>query len=363
MAFVGGSLQPPPFLGIGTTATTTATAAAAARPARCCWVAPRPTAASFAAAARRSRLPVTARPATVGPRGRRAPRAAAAGGGSTDELYPEPDPYVPPPPTVPGRSGGGQAAAPAGANRWTSSAAPAEPSSPPSAPYVVPPGGTPGYGVAPADAETAASTTAGATFDTAAAAASLWRFGWIAWWSQFVLTTIAGVILVFSFAFPGVIVATSASKLGTLLAAIGVATGLVSNVWTYGYTRLSLSLGRAATAGGGGAAKTAAATATGIRNRLRVGVGIALAGLTVSLLGVQAIVGTLLARLLSSGFGEAYGSAGVVGRVPGGVQPVDILVVQAAANGMLGLLCALGISLWLATRVNKWAAGIGGKAK
>lgn len=201
---------------------------------------------------------------------------------------------------------------------------------------------------------------AGPTFDTASAAASLWRFGWIAWWSQFVLTTIAAVILVFSFAFPGVIVATSASKLGTLLAAVGVATGLVSNVWTYGYTRLSLSLGRAGADAAAAKAKSAAATAAGIRNRLRVGVGLALAGLGVSLLGVQAIVGTLLARLLSSGLGEAYGTAGGIGRVPGGVQPVDILVVQAAANGMLGLLCALVVSLWLGTRVNKWAERGGG---
>lgn len=228
---------------------------------------------------------------------------------------------------------------------------------------MVPPGGTPGYGSAPASTDEAAAVAAGPTFDTASAAASLWRFGWIAWWSQFVLTTIAAVILVFSFAFPGVIVATSASKLGTLLAAVGVATGLVSNVWTYGYTRLSLSLGRAGADAAAAKAKSAAATAAGIRNRLRVGVGLALAGLGVSLLGVQAIVGTLLARLLSSGLGEAYGTAGGIGRVPGGVQPVDILVVQAAANGMLGLLCALVVSLWLGTRVNKWAAGIGGKAK
>ncbi|GAB0492690.1 hypothetical protein MMPV_003959 [Pyropia vietnamensis] len=369
MAFVGGSPQLPPLL--------VTAAVAAARPGRCCWVGPRPAAAAPTAAAPTTtaaaaafghplrRLPVLARPAAVGRRGRCAPRAAAAGSGGSDELYPEPEPYVPPPPTVPGRSGGEAPPAPARANRWTSPAAPATPSSSssPSAPYVVPPGGTPGYTSAPTETDASAPVTmTGASFDTASASASLWRFGWIAWWSQFVLTTIAGVILVFSFAFPGVIVATSASKLGTLLAAIGVATGLVSNVWTYGYTRLSLSLGRAAS-GGEGAVKAAAATAAGIRNRLRVGVFIALTGLTVSLLGVQAIVGTLLARLLSSGLGEAYGTSGVIGRVPGGVQPVDILVVQAAANGMLGLVCALGVSLWLSTRVNKWAAGVGGKAK
>jgi len=92
-----------------------------------------------------------------------------------------------------------------------------------------------------------------------------------------------------------------------------------------------------------------------------VGVGLAMVGLTVSLLGVQAIVGTLLARLLSSGLGESYGTVRAIGRVPGGVQPVDILVVQAAANGMLGLVCALGVSLWLTTRIDKWARGIAAK--
>lgn len=72
-------------------------------------------------------------------------------------------------------------------------------------------------------------------------------------------------------------------------------------------------------------------------------------------------MGTLLARLLWLGLGESYGSGVVAGRVPGGVQPVDILIVQASANGMLGLVCSRGVSLWLSTRVEKWSRGVGAK--
>lgn len=332
MAFIGGALLPVPR-----------PSAAGTHIRRCCWTAPSP-------ASARRRAPVSARRAAT------RCRPVARAGGGTGDLYPEPEPYVPPPPTVPGRGGdsGGApqgTAPPAGADLWTSS-----PSSGGDAAAASSYGST----AAASDVTTTpVAATAGVAFDTAAASASLWRFGWIAWWSQFILTVIAGVILVFSFAFPGVAVASSASKIGTLLAAVGVATSLVSNVWTYGYTRLSLSLGRAAAAGE--AVKAAADTAASIRRRLRVGVGLAMVGLTVSLLGVQAIVGTLLARLLSSGLGESYGTVRAIGRVPGGVQPVDILVVQAAANGMLGLVCALGVSLWLTTRIDKWARGIAAK--
>ncbi|CDF36437.1 unnamed protein product [Chondrus crispus] len=189
------------------------------------------------------------------------------------------------------------------------------------------------------------------------AARAFWRIGWMTWWLQLILTVVSGVILIFSFAFPGVNVKTSASALGFIVTGVGVLFAFVSLFWTYSYTRLSLWLSgdRVSTN------RTPQVAQTRINRKLRIGLGIAIVGMIVSLTGLQAIVGTLLARLLSSGVATTpYASyqmgAGAAGVAPGSgiVQPVDILVVQASANAMMGLLAALATTVWLRGRSKKW---------
>lgn len=189
--------------------------------------------------------------------------------------------------------------------------------------------------------------------DYTSASKALWRLGWVTWWVQLILTVISAVILLFSFAFPGVNVRNAASAFGFILSGVGVLIAFFSLFWTYSYTRLSLWLGDAVR-------RTPEIARNRIAGKLRVGLILALLGLVVALLGTQAIVGTLLARLLSSGITttayNAYQSSGGLPPGAGVVQPVDILIVQACANSMMALMAALVTTVWLRARAKKWDA-------
>lgn len=208
--------------------------------------------------------------------------------------------------------------------------------------------------------ETAVSTEAvkpDQRMDYERAARALWRVGWATWWLQLILTVISGVILLFSFAFPGVNVRSSASAVGFIVSGVGVVFAFLSLFSTYSYTRLSLWL----SGNGGRGNRTAETAQTRISRRLRVGLLISIIGMVVSLTGLQAIVGTLLARLLSAGIAttpyNSYQMAQGVGSVAPGsglVQPVDVLVIQASANAMMGLVAALATTVWLRARSKKW---------
>ncbi len=126
------------------------------------------------------------------------------------------------------------------------------------------------------------------------AARGLWRVGWLTWWVQLVLTTISAVILLFAFAFPGVSVQSSASKLGLVLTGLSVVLAIISLFWTYSYTRFSMRLSS-------GDAETSRTTLKRLATFLRVGSGFTFLGVFLALLGLQATVGTLLARLFTAG--------------------------------------------------------------
>lgn len=184
--------------------------------------------------------------------------------------------------------------------------------------------------------------------DYKSAARALWRLGWFTWWIQLILTVISGVILLFSFAFPGVKVGTSASIFGFVLSGLGVLLAFFSLFWTYSYTRLSLWLRDEVK-------RTAEVARARITGKLKVGLVLALIGLIVSLLGTQAIVGTLLAKLLSSGVVSTSGTVGgSLPSVAGIVQPVDVLVIQACANAMMAMTASLTVTVWLRGRSRKW---------
>lgn len=187
-------------------------------------------------------------------------------------------------------------------------------------------------------------------FDSYRASRALWSAGWASWWIQLILTIIAGTIFVFAFAFPGVSISSSANAVGLVLAATGVVISLISVIWTYGYTRLSLWLGSHPTAQEKGASK--------VRGRLRVGLRLSLLGIFISILGLQAIAGTLLARLFSSGLvTSSYAQPGArlaTAAAAPSVQPIDVLVVQATANSLSALFAAAIGSLWLRSRLKKW---------
>lgn len=202
-----------------------------------------------------------------------------------------------------------------------------------------------GSSVSTTETEFPVSNIPNGSLDYASASKALWRLGWATWWVQLILTVISAVILLFSFAFPGVNIRTSASAAGFILSGAGVFVAFVSLFWTYSYTRLSLWLE-------GSPDRTIEKARGRIIGKLRVGLLLAIVGLLVSLTGLQAIVGTLLARLLSAGIATVPFQTGTP--PPGIVQPVDVLVVQASANAMMALMASLTTTIWLRARSKKW---------
>ena len=108
----------------------------------------------------------------------------------------------------------------------------------------------------------------------------LWGVGWLAWWSQVILSSVSGVLLLFanSVSHTG----NAATLAGRLLALAGLAAAFVSTFWSWGYTRLSLRLERRSTPAADAAAKALRA--------LRIGRAINLLGMGLSILGAEAIV-------------------------------------------------------------------------
>jgi hypothetical protein len=193
--------------------------------------------------------------------------------------------------------------------------------------------------------------------DVVRASRALWKVGWFTWWVQLVLTVIAAVIVLFAFAFPGVNIRSTSSAPGFVCAGIGVMLAIVSLFWTYGYTRLAIKLRR-------GQPSFVVKSPTRLRAYMRVSLVLSLVGMVVCLVGLQAIVGTLLARLFGSGIAttpyatlqnnpQFQGSVGAVGGASG-VQPVDILVIQAAANAMSALMASIISTVWLRGRLRVW---------
>lgn len=179
------------------------------------------------------------------------------------------------------------------------------------------------------------------------ASRALWRIGWFTWWAQLILTVIAAVILLFAFLFPGINVRSAASAVGLGISGFGVVIAFLSLFWTYGYTRLAIWLRQS---------QSPAKAKVRINRKLRFGLLFSVVGMVVLLVGLQAIVGTLLARVfggISASYGPAPAQGGLVPST-GLVQPVDILVIQACANAITGLVIALLATTWFRSKASRW---------
>ncbi|KAL1530097.1 hypothetical protein AB1Y20_001019 [Prymnesium parvum] len=146
----------------------------------------------------------------------------------------------------------------------------------------------------------------------------LWSVGWLSWWAQIILSTVSGVLLLFANSVSQSL--SAATIAGRLLALVGLAASFVSAFWSWGYTRLSTKLDKRSTPVGEAAVK---ATST-----LRMGLAINLFGMGMSILGAEAIVGTLAAKTLTQGSALVATASGASGFV----QALDVLIVQANTN-------------------------------
>jgi hypothetical protein len=158
----------------------------------------------------------------------------------------------------------------------------------------------------------------------------LQRTSWLSWWSQMILTVISTVILGFA--------KTSHAKDAPNLVLSGVAVFIsgLSIVWTWGNgARLSRRLQyKPATRG---------AAANMLRRAVRVGVLLNLAGLLCNLLAAQEIIGGLALKVLTQR----------QSLLDGGLQPLDVLVVQANANSLLSHYISLACLLYLTQQITR----------
>ncbi|KAF6176202.1 hypothetical protein GIB67_023493 [Kingdonia uniflora] len=160
------------------------------------------------------------------------------------------------------------------------------------------------------------------------------RLGSLGFWSQLVCTIVSAVILSFSILITGKV-----SSPATFYAtAGGIAAAFISVFWSFGYIRLSDRLRK--TANNPAKAPPRAEVVKSLKN----GITVNLLGMGAAILGMQATVGLLVAKALTTSanpyqLGVAPGSSPVLA--------LDVFLVQASANTILSHFLGLAFSLEL----------------
>ncbi|XP_076938425.1 protein TIC 21, chloroplastic-like [Bidens hawaiensis] len=160
------------------------------------------------------------------------------------------------------------------------------------------------------------------------------RLGSLGFWGQLVCTIVAAVILSFSVVITGKITspATFYSTAGGIVAAF------LSVFWSFGYIRLSERLKK--TANDPAKAPPRADVVKSLKN----GIAVNLLGMGAAILGMQATVGLLVAKALTTSANPYYQG------ISPGTSPVlalDVFLVQASANTILSHFLGLIFSLEL----------------
>jgi hypothetical protein len=162
------------------------------------------------------------------------------------------------------------------------------------------------------------------------------RFGWIGFWAQLTLSVVGAVILLFSVAFTSL----AGPRASLYLTLVGILAGFLSAFWNYGYLRTAARMQEFLD--GADVAKVRKQAVVDLVTR---GVLINVAGLGATLAGVQALVGTLVAKTLSNASVNPFMASAAAGYNP--VLALDVFLVQAATNTLLGHFASMACSLWL----------------
>jgi hypothetical protein len=162
---------------------------------------------------------------------------------------------------------------------------------------------------------------------------------WFAWWSQLILSVVSTVTLVFANA-----VRAGANPLvsGLLLSGLGVVGGFASTFWMWGYKGFSKRLLRKDVDPDQLAAQA--------RRSLRLGITLNLAGMAVTLISAEQIIGLLAAKSLTLGLNPIASNGQFISGLASAVQPIDLLILQANTNTLLSHYLGLCTSLWLRQR-------------
>lgn len=160
------------------------------------------------------------------------------------------------------------------------------------------------------------------------------RLGGLGFWGQLVCALVAAVILSFSVAIKWKIT----SPVTFYATAGGVAAAFISVFWSFGHIRLSDKLRRAANE------PSKAPSRAVVVKSLKNGIALNLLGMGAALLGMQATLGLLVAKVLTSSAVPFYQG------ISPGYSPVlalDVFLVQASANTVLSHFLGLVFSMEL----------------
>ncbi|PKU86668.1 protein TIC 21, chloroplastic [Dendrobium catenatum] len=160
------------------------------------------------------------------------------------------------------------------------------------------------------------------------------RLGSFGFWGQLVCTVVSAVIISFS----SIVTGKVTSPVTFYATAGGIAAAFVSVFWSFGYIRLSERLRKTAND------PTKAPPRADVVKSLRNGIFVNILGMGASILGMQATVGLLVAKALTSSAVPYYQG------IPPGQSPVlalDVFLVQASANTILSHFLGLVSSLEL----------------
>ncbi len=171
--------------------------------------------------------------------------------------------------------------------------------------------------------------------------------GWIGFWIQLVLAVVSGFVLLFAAASSrgsnpstGAAASNSGTGFGLFFAVCGLLALFLSVYWAFRYTRLARQL-QAPTS-------ETRPKKSDLNQALRVGLLGNLVGMLLTLVGLEAIVGAILAKSLSLGQGAAIYSADPTRFV----QSLDLFVIQANVNTTVAHFAGIVVSLWLLNSLN-----------
>lgn len=166
---------------------------------------------------------------------------------------------------------------------------------------------------------------------------TLRTFGWISFWLQVVLGVIAALILLVAVAFDrngGTQPSTQGTGFGIFFAICGLVSLGAGAYFAFRYTRTAQQL-----------QETGRPSKAETLQIIRIGLIINLVGMLLTILGAQAVVGSVLAKSLSQ--------QGAVLDASRYVQPLELFVVQGNINTITAHFAGIAASLWLFNRVSK----------
>lgn len=166
--------------------------------------------------------------------------------------------------------------------------------------------------------------------------------GWIILWTQLVLALVAGGVLVFYASFGSNSSRSNviSTGFGLFFAVCGLITLAISIFFAYQFTRFGQRLSAET--------PTTRPSKPQTIRLVRQGLLTNMLGMVLTLMGAQAIVGSILAIALSQPQGWIFRS--VAAPI---VQPFDLFVVQANINAITAHFIGIAINFWLFNRVRR----------